>query len=576
MAYNTTNINTGDSDVARVLEHMSQTRDIKADYDARCDAIQAMYEEAFEVSDPVGARKLNTMTLFQAFWRMANRMKPHDYTLHGTGRPQEVEKVVTEGLFTFMDKGGFVRSLRDKNGLFQKLIMYGDGYMHVGTKQNSENPICFEPISNSNIYPDPYATSLRNSGDGQNATKLAIVFSYSKDQFNELYPDFADKGICGRIPRELGYEKELERTYTQTERLEDIVEVAHFYDIAHECYIVLAGAQCEVVKKIKGKAYPFVLHKDPYIPVVQFMCYPSSEGFYNYGIGNILYRLAVIQRQLLNMQIAHIEDNTYPNVLVNVPHGQAAKFFNQVELANQMRAAGKKPWIPLEYDSNRPGASAVSAQSIVTQNLYQEWQAVYEVLTRECRRLGVNLDDLDRGGNVTASQVLAEEENANAFVKQIMEYNASEMKFAVEVTMDFIKKFVPKSSKTILNLTTRIEVDEQEVGVDMVTAGALSDELKKNNYFVRINARSGVIPSSIAQVAQVSRLLSMTPPGSKAYYRLVSQFARLHDQDIGMNDLMPQAPGGQGGAQPSPEGALPSETDRIAPNPRSANQLLAI
>ena len=562
--------NKDDKAVSTALEVINRNWTTKNERDRINRDIQNLFEQGFEVRSPNGPRKINSKKLYQAVWRMASRMKPLDFTMHGTGRGQAIERVVADGVATVMTEGGYAESLRNKGGAFYNLLMWGDGFLYAGANPKAGPPIVFMPVSNTNIYVDNFATAIRSQGWGRDASKLVAIFSYSWPEFVAMYPHMKNKVEMGRIPREF-VGNEIERNKDYQYNLEDeIIEVAHSYDTNYPNYTIFAGPSCSIVEKHEKEDNPFMLNKEPYIPILQYMCWPSSEGFYNYGIGNMIYDLAILSRRLLNMEMAHIEDNTYPIELVNVPQGEASKFFNKLSLAHEMRANGKKGFVAMEYDPTSP--QTVNSQTLLTQSLVNEWQLAYDTLDREIKRMGIPLDEIDRQGNITATQILAEEENANALVKQIMEYNASESKFAVELTIDMIKEYVTKKDKTPINLSTSIRLDSgQELVPEGVTMGMVSDELNKNNYFVRINARSGAIPSNVLRSAQVSRGLQVAAPGTVAQKKLLDQYAQLHDLDIPGEDFV--TPFGQG--QKVPEDALeaePSDTDRLTINPQKATQ----
>lgn len=558
-------------------------RNPKIERDQKNDSIQQLIQEGFEVSDPKGTKKISSKVLQQALWRTVSRMKPLDFVIHGSNRPEEVEKIVTDGVATVLDKGGYGASLRDKGGMFYKSLLYGDAFMHVGTNpdKNSSIPIEFTPISNSNVYVDAFATGIRTGGGGQTATKVLVVNSYSWDEACRLYPDLSKKAVKGKIPRESSVLKDLERSYDQeTEIEEEEVEVAHFYDIARKNFTIFAGAMASVLSEKNGDEYPFVMDGEPYVPISHWICMPSHEGFYNHGIGDMLYDLAILSRRLLNLAVNHAEDNVNPITLINMPQAESAKFFNKLKLAHEMRVQGKRGYVAMEYDPNSPNSSGVQSQSLLSQSLVNEWQIIYDRLDREIRRLGINLDEADRG-NVTATQIIAEEESANAFVKQVMENNASETKFLVKIAIDMIKKFVSDKDETPLDLTTTIQLPSGESAeIPSVPLGLVAKEVKDYNYFVRVNSRSGAIPSNVLQQAQITRVLQATPPGTPAYFKLLQQFASLNDRDINLADLgaapaeqasMPTQPGGE-----VPAGVEVAETERIAVNPRQATPQPAI
>ena len=569
--------------VVSAIKMIQKNLDVKIIRDGKNLLIQKLMEDGFDVTSPSGNLKISSQMMQQALWRTANKMKPLDFEIHGVGRDESYERIMTAAVSTVMDKGRYVNSMRDKDGVFQKLLLYGDGFIHVGTDPDGDQdyPIQFNPISNSNIYVDSYATGVRSGGIGRSANQMCVMFSYSTDTAYEMWPELEKVKANGRIPRDIGMLKELERSYIQTFKLDDLIEVAYFYDLAKRKYMIFAGSQCYVLEDKEGKDYPFVMDGEPYIPVLQYLCMPSSEGFWNYGLGHILYRLALIQQRLMNMAINHAEDNTYPITLVNVPQAEAAKFFNKLQLAHEMRAVGKKGYVAMEYDPSKPGSNSVQAQSLLTNNLMNEWQIVMEQLTRELTRLGIPIDDVERGANVTASQIMSEEESANAWIKQVMEYNASESKFAVELTMDFIKKFVSKNSKESVQLTTAETIENPKSGkaltasqLTQITMGMIASELKEYDYFVIVNSRSGAIPSNIMRQTELQRVMNTTMPGSPAWAKASWETAKLNNVDTKLEDYSmpaPAAPQQGGEAQPTA-----SETSPLLTNVRAAQPIPAI
>lgn len=560
--------------VATALQVINDNWTINSDRFSAYERIFDLFQEGWEVAEPNGPRRLSSQLLLQALWKVVGRMKPLDFAVHGIERPELVEKLVADGIGTVMDEGGFVESLRDKAGAFLNMTLLGDAIIQVGANPEGEMPIGFQNSPLSNVYVDQYATKMRGRS-GQSVTKMVIIYSYPWAEAIKMYPKLKKVGGAGLIPREKVNLNETNRTYEQQTLIDDndTVEIAHFYDIANSCYTIFAGAACTVLEEYKGKNYPFVIEGVQYIPAIHLYLQPAMEGFWNYGLGHMLYKLAIIQRQLMNMELYHISENTNPTTLVNLPANQADRFFDDLMAAEEAKAMGKRGYVTIEYDGT--GSNQVGVQSLTTQNLYNEWQALWEQLTREISRLGINLDEIDRGSNVTASQVIAEEESANAFVKQTMEYNASEFKFAVEVTMDMIKKFIPKSSKYPINSTTMIPLEGlQEAEIEGIMLGDVADELKKHKYFVRINARSGVYPSNVLQQARITRVLQTLPPGSPAQLKQVMKLAALNDVELLPEDLGIQ----QGGAPDLAglEGGEVTETDRIQVNPRQATPQPAI
>jgi len=102
---------------------------------------------------------------------------------------------------------------------------------------------------------------------------------------------------------------------------------------------------------------------------------------------------------------------------------------------------------------------------------------------------------------------------------------------------------------------------------DGVTLGMVRDELSKHNYFVKVNARTGAIPSNVLQQAQISKTLQFTMPGTPAYAKLTHQLAQLMDRDVSMEEFAPPQAAPQEGGEVPVEGDV-TGTDRSKINVR--------
>lgn len=567
--------------VYRALDVINKGFDVQVRQAARARAVQELFQESFIVTDPQGTRKLNSQRLYQALWRTAGRTKPLDFLIQGTDKdgipvdPNQ-ERLVTAGVATVMQKGGYNSAFRDKQGAAFNFLLYGDAFVQIGTNDDSKSdvPIKFRVVSPDNIYVDNFATAMRSTAAGASATKLVIIYTYSKERFDELFPGYPN---CEGAIQRPNADRELIKSEEQWQKVEHKVEVAYSYDLTTKTYCVFAGSDSTVLECYEGDEYPFYLNNEAYIPVLQFICMPSAEGFYNEGIGTILWKLAVVSRELLNMEVNHIQDNTYPIVHLNLPKGQVATYFQKLRGAYQMRDEGKKGYVPMEYDPNRPNSEGVTAQTLTTQNLYNEWADLWNRLDQEIRRCGINIDELETGTDKTATEILALEENANAFVKQVMEYNATESQLAVDITMQVIKEFVSKNNKMPLNLDTKITLKSGKISrMGRVTLGMIAEELKTNNYWAQINARSGAIPSNNMQRAKINAILPLTQPGSLAWKKAVNALNEIDGFEADADEFLIQqeAPQIKGGM----EAGLMEEdqTERLTINPRLKQQVAAI
>jgi hypothetical protein len=520
---------------------------------AEDEAIELLLESNFEVSDPTGAHKLNSQKLYQALWRTEAKMKPHDFMIHGTGRKEWQEQLVTAATATVMDRGGYDSALRDKNGAFYDLLVVGDGLIMIGSNPNKKSisPIQFTPFSRSHLYLDNFSSGIRNRGKAGSAFRAVVVFSYSWEQACDMYPELKEKGGVGKIPKcEADWNSD--RTDSQNIRLEDETEIAFGYNIidGRANFTIFAGSSCTILEQYGDEDYPYEIEGNKYIPIIQMICVPKKKGAFNYGIGHLLYKLAIVSSRLLNMELGHAEDNVYPITLINTAQGEAANLFQKLALAEKMRAAGKKPFVALEHDPNNPQTGAVSAQSLITQNLYQEWQLIYQTLLDEIQMLGINIKELIGGGKPTATELLLDEKNSDAWIGNVGEYNASEAQFAAEVTMDMMKTLVSENSKIPLDLTTEIKFEGEEMRMDNVTMGMVVKELKENHYFVRVDSKSGKIPSDTMLKAKMMTVFPYLQPGSKAFAEAAQKFMGVNDLDFSVEAQQAPQPTGQPTGQP--------------------------
>lgn len=557
-----------DKAVSDSLYMISRGYQYKSERDEKNENIRALFKEGFQVKDPTGTKKIGSKVIQQVIWRSRSKFKFLDFQIHGVnkkGEPksQGVEKLMSDGVRTVADKGRLMSNFRDKGGMVDNLSFYGDTFLEIGKDENSSTPIEFKTLKNESVYVDDYAYGIRGT---RPAYKLTAIYQYDKSEAYDLFPELKDAGIYGRISG--SYEMQRGKETDQ----ENILEIAKAYNISTQQMCLFAGSQAYKIKMWEGEEYPYMKMKEPYIPVIQFICQPSVDQFYNYGIADMIYDLAIMQRRLFNAQTNHTFDSTDPLAFVSGPEGSMDDLMEKMAYAYKMRAQGKKPMIPLEYGAGGAGSNQVGVQSLLTNSLANEWQMMWETFAREISRLGINIDDLARGGNVTASQVIAEEEASNAFVKQIMENNASETQELIEIIMDSVTQFVPNSNKELLQLTTKIPAgDGTFVSLPKgLTMGGLSQELKNGENWCYVNSRTGTIPSDLMKITQLQRQMGATAPGSPEYQEIYQQMAYYNDIELAGGG-QPQPENLQGGAPSDiPEGIVPAGTERIQTNPRQA------
>lgn len=574
---NATDVKSGlaDKAVRTFLKLIRDNYSAKSQVDAKNRTLRDMVESGFEVHDPSGTRIINCKKLYQAFWKTMQRVRLLDFVLNASQRPEWIEKIVTDGISTVLRKSGYVSMFADKGGLFQNGFGYGYAFGWFGTREGKGIPFKFQPLAGENVYLDSRATAMRS---GSKPVKRALVITpMTWSEFVSLYPEWENKVQCGRIPRDFT-SNELDQDEEQALKEEEIIEVGYGYDTITKSFIQFAGKQCVVMERKIAKEYPYSWRnrdtgeEEAYIPIIHFSCLPSFKGFYDHGIFDSIYDLSVLYSRILNMQSSYTIEGVDPVRWLSVPKGQASKVFAKFDLARRMKAEGQTPVVAIEYDPKNPGASQVSAQALQVQSLINEAQILFDRIDLEIKRFGISLDEPE-AGNVTATQILADEENANRFVKQVMEMNATEFEFILNVVIDLFPKLIKETNKIPVQMKTIVQVGEMgetfEIRADGVTLGMISKEIKHHEYFVDINRGSGADQSKLHD-ARMMKILGITPPGTPAYFDLISKISRNN----GVDQPAQAFGGGQGQLIPQ-EGAqaeVPQTTAPMTFNPRQSEQ----
>lgn len=568
-----------DESISAFLELIAKNHSEKVSHDSRMLAIQDLYENGINIKTPLGNVKITSKLLMQATERMISITKPLDFTLFAAGRSEGHRKMVLGGVSTALDVGGFLTQFRGKMGISFEMLLYGDCFLQIYETKDPECPIDYYVIPATNVYTDLSAVGVWGNGKGRDATKLVTINPMTWGEFCADYPKFKGKVAKGKIPREAIMKDQNLTQVQDIDAEEDIVEVACGYDIVNKCYVQFAGASCTKIEEFKGDKYPYMEKKKAYMPILQFFCKPSSRGLYNHGIGGMLYDVAMQMQSLFNMGLAHVEETVYPIELVNTAQGQSVQFLKKLKIAYEMRKQGQRAIVAMETDPLN-GSGRADSQSLMTVSNVAEFQAMMEYLDREVRRWGIVVDDIDRGEDRLATQILAEEEAQKMFVKQMMEYNASNFQRLVELTMSILK--TTKKSKLPLNLSTQLEVPDPETGEPFVfapedlTMDIVQDELKKHHYYVKVNARSGAYPSNVFRGQQLTNILANAQPGSAASVKALGEYAANQDFEGKGEEFFapPQAPEGE--APPEQPMFPGSDTDKQTINARKPQTPLLI
>lgn len=565
-----------DEHVKEALDLISKNSDTHNEKETIWRAIQALFEGAFVISNPSGTKVISSKLLLQILWKVVNKMKIPDFKIYKAGpfklttdkelEEEEAtirdwsEQLVTAGVSTVMKEGRFIQCMRDKGGAFFKMSLFGDAHVHIGyDEDNSDYPITFKVSSLSDYWVNNDATDIRDPVGGLGADGDVMIYRYTKKQFDRLFPDFANKVACGEIPKNETARKQLEKTWKQAVNDSDIIETA-IYTSIDGVQVTFAGPACTVLKKYEGEEFPSKLDGKNEIPTLHFKFFPSSEGYYNYGIGHMVYDIALLASQMDDMAYKHAGDNIWPITLINSATKSPSKLFNELLKAQEARDAGGRGYVVSE---NQGGTAGVSVESFQSDPITQEWERAFTRLETQIRRLGFELDAPDLGSSPNEMSIMSAQENADAPIKQIIEYNASEFEMAVRFTMQFIREFVDDDDQTPLNSMVDLEAGDRQVPLRGIPLGWVARELKKNRYFVVVNSRDGTIPSNVMELAKARETVSMLPQGTPAWNKMAVKIAKLNGHNVTAEELAMGQPAGPAGM---PEGgAIPTETTPLSP-----------
>lgn len=546
----------------RAKDLINDDHNQKRDRDRKNELIKEMHQDAFKVTEQrAPLEKITSKLLFQSVLAMLTRMKPLDFMVHGHNVSERLEKIVMGSIAHVMESGGYTRAFRGKDGIAQNVLLYGDAFLYYGKNPDfdqKESPVMFSVVPNSSVYIDQYASAIRGAAHGKNATRVAVVFEYDREHAYRLYPELEEADVFGEVMDD--HQERLNETRLQEvdRDVKEIVQIAHYYDIGRMEYLCFAGKSKYILEELRDDEYPFMFDGKPYIPVSQFVGFHGAEGLYNEGIGGVFYDMFKQMSKMTNMQTNHVEDQIAPVSWLSVAQGNAAKAVKTYQYALRMREKGLRPLAVNEYDPMDPNANRMQLETMLTQNNAQAWSFLDDYFNRSIRRAGINLDGIDRGSNMTARQVLAEEESSNAVIKQIMENNATETKHLIEITISMMKAYIKKSNKTLVDFTTTVDLKELGYEGKKITLGMVKELLNKESFFVKVNSRTGAIPSRMMQIAQNEYLLPYLQPGDPKQSKIIKNLFEL--SDIEFDEASPVA----AQAQQAPQGTPPMPgTERV-------------
>nr|QGH72416.1 MAG: hypothetical protein [Podoviridae sp. ctka020] len=531
-----------DEDVKRALLLIGQTNSDKTTRDQQNRLINDILREGTIAQEPTAPRYIGAKRLKQAKTKTAERIQPLKWWLQGDGADEDMEIIVTQAVKEVLHRGGYDATFTGKNGIIDGILSYGDKARFVipADKKKTGFPVRFMIVDSNNLWFTKNATSFRHGN--KNVTHIVALFHGTKGEFFDVFPEYKGKNITmGIIPKSYTTFKDLDQTTTQqfqgafSESNDDTpVEWMYVFDIRRKVYMLVVGERLQVLLKQSGDEYPWVFEnsegkEEVFFPIVNYICLPAEEGAYNVGLCAYLFDLCITFRRSINQLIAHANQTIFPHTYINIPKGQEASFFNLVEMANQMSAAGQTPYIPLSYDPATGAPNQISpASPLVNNGNPSVGENLMARIDDEFRKCGVYLDE-PINSSVTATQIEYNASNALTLPKAIMKYNAPEIEFEVMVAIDMIKKYVKKGDKTPLVLDTNVDLPDGSYSIRGIslTLGWLKDQLTQRAWKVRTDPESGASMNNSALLSLYEKILPLTQTGSPEYNAITQKIALL-------------------------------------------------
>jgi len=425
--------------------------------------IQDLVKASYLVAEPVGLDRIASGLLVQVVDNVSRKLQIPSATYYLQADKAEasshIGRLLQDGVESVMEMGGLEACLTEKPAGFEQALYYGDCLIRIGTDFSSKAPIKFDLVNLDQVYVDSNATVMVSRTGTRQVTRIVVIYTYDYDQAKSLYPK-AKFGV-GRIPQSDADVKELGKTHEQeTENDRERVEIAHYFDIggSKPVHIVFAGGYCSILEKHIGSDYPFVDKKDEkaYIPIDNFKCQDSIEGFWNVGLGHLFYRYAFVKKQLLNKAIAQSMNSMNDTQVISVGGKKHGAILQRIREAREMAQNGHMGIVI--NDTGEP----IVVSKLQADQYEQSIKVLNEWLDQEVKRFGFNLDAIRENKQTTATQILSETEVEDDKASSIICRNTEFFKRLHYRTMDFIREYVDPEDKTPIWTTLKIDKTVQE------------------------------------------------------------------------------------------------------------------
>lgn len=514
-----------------------EARELRYEQEAAWELITKKYEKGFEVKLQGKTIHVNSKLLFQAHQKIIKKAKIPTAKYLSDGMTDLERELTRDGVNTIKNRGGLVNVMQSNWGSFHKFLLLGDAFIMLGAG-DKDQPVVYKNSSLMNVYVDPYASSMNNSTDEQTVQEILIIFDKDYDEAvieadnNGWDTSF---GLGGLPNNESEFDSRFDmQEGQQDQQRERRTQFGHYYNIKAEepIYIIYAGETAKIIAKFEGKDYPFWDNGKPYIPVVNFNCYPSGKGFYSYGIGHLLYDLSCVQERMDNLAYNHVEENVNPPILLTVD-GKASAFLNQYQQVKQAQAMGHKGFMINERNQSGKSTSDGKFATLNTEPLTNEYERIEAKIIKEIKRCGFPIDEIDVPISQTATATISESTTATEYVQQIQEQNRHAYIDLEQYTIAIMRDTMTQKSK--IPVITKAKLNEKDDVKDFVM-GDVIELLQAHEVVIDVNSRNGVYKTDAERKLDLNEGLQIAA-GTRASPGVRAEAMRIRGFNINKEDL---------------------------------------
>lgn len=490
---------------------LQDSRAIRGDYDNQIDMIDELIDEAGDVSDtsdtpkktnsqiiPLAVHKAMAKTRFPFFWLESDTLEPDELN------------VVSSAFYDLVERSDLVEVYENKSGGMKRVFEVGDTLLKYGINPKTKFPH-FAEEDFTKFFPSEFATQMRTASGERSTRQGVVTFTFSWEQAVDIFDefDFKTKATIGRIPNIEDLKKNAYTPEQITQMNEREVEVAVCIDLDKEVQLVMAGATAAVIdlkigrdNKDKKKNYPWFKGKgkeaEAFYNLIHLKCITKSKGFTSMGFGHIFYKTALEERRNKNAGLVYMGHNVNAKQIITVGNLAATEWNKHSQIADQLIAKGRQGVIPISANRDQQ----VSLTTLSAPPLTEEFERITQVIDKDIIRW-FNVDSNITDTQKTLGALELEEESQDLILRQIARNNTREIKFALELIINFLENDVKPNNakkniigdKRKLKVANRLKTGEKVLDMskeDAITLGELAEIFIEHDIGVRVQGETGV------------------------------------------------------------------------------------